>query len=154
MSAFLRDVRYGLRMLVQNPGFTAVAVVTLGLGIGANTAIFSVVRATLLTPLAIPEPERMVIVWTENRERQMRNLPASAPDYFDWKNSGVFEQLGAVREGGSNLRIGDHTERIEGLLVTPEVFGAMGIKPWLGRLYRAEDVRPGGGSGVILSFSF
>ena len=154
MSAFSRDVRYGLRMLAQNPGFTAVAVVTLGLGIGANTAIFSVVRATLLIPLAIPEPERMVIVWTENRERQMRNLPASAPDYFDWKNSGVFEQLGAVREGGFNLRIGDRTERIQGLLVTPEVFGAMGIKPWLGRLYRAEDILPGGGSGVILSYSF
>ena len=154
MSAFLRDVRYGLRMLLQNPGFTAVAVLTLGLGIGANTAIFSVVRATLLTPLAIPQPERMVIVWTENRERQMRNLPASAPDYFDWKNSGIFEQLGAVRESGFNLRTGDRTERVQGLLVTPEVFGAMRIKPWLGRLYRAEDIRPGGGSGVILSYSF
>jgi putative ABC transport system permease protein len=154
MSAFSRDVRYGLRMLVKNPGFTAVAVVTLGLGIGANTAIFSVVRATLLTALAIPEPDRVVMVWTENRERQMHNLPASVPDYTDWKTSGVFEQLGAMREGGFNLRIGDRTERIQGLLVTPEIFGALRMKPWLGRLYGEQDSRPGRNPGVVLTYAF
>jgi putative ABC transport system permease protein len=94
------------------------------------------------------------MVWTENRERQMHNLPASVPDYTDWKTSGVFEQLGAMREGGFNLRIGDRTERIQGLLVTPEIFGALRMKPWLGRLYGEQDSRPGRNPGVVLTYAF
>jgi len=136
---------------VKNPGFTAVAVLTLALGIGANTAIFSVVRAALLTPVPIPEPERVVMVWTENLQRDFHHLPASIPDYLDWKNSGVFEQIGAMREGGFNLRFGDRTERVMGLFVTDGWFAALGIQPSIGRFYGERDTRPGHDQVVVLS---
>lgn len=156
MSSLLQDFRYGLRALVKNPGFAAVAVLTLGLGIGANTAIFSVVRATLLTPMAIPEPERVVMVWTENREHgySLRHVPASIPDFQDWKGSGIFDQLGAMRDGGFNLRIGNRSERVTGLFVTEGWFGAIGVKPWLGRLYTAADMLPGHDQVVILNYDY
>jgi putative ABC transport system permease protein len=149
MGTFLRDGRQGLRMLVNNPGFTAVAVLTLALGIGANTAIFSVVRATLLTPVPIPEPERVVMVWTEGRD--YHHFPASIPDYLDWKTSGIFEQMGAMREGGFNLRFGDRTERVMGVFVTEGWFAALGIQPSLGRFYGEQDMHPGHDRVVVLT---
>jgi len=152
MTAFSQDLRYGLRMLKNSPGFTAVAVLTLALGIGANTAIFSVVRAALLAGIAIPQPDRVVMVWTESPSRNFHHLPSSAPDYMDWKASGVFEELGAFREDGFNLRIGERTERVMGLVVTSEMFPAAGIKPWLGRVFREEDAQPGHDRVIILGF--
>jgi putative ABC transport system permease protein len=149
MGTFLRDGRQGWRMLVKNPGFSAVAVLTLALGIGANTAIFSVVRATLLTPVPIPEPERVVMVWTEGRD--YHHFPASIPDYLDWKNSGIFEEMGAMREGGFNLRFGDRTERVMGVFVTEGWFAALGIQPSLGRFYGEKDMRPGHDQVVVLT---
>ena len=152
MTAFTQDLRYGLRMLKNSPAFTAIAVLTLALGIGANTAIFTVVRAALLAGVAIPQPDRVVMVWTENPSRNFHHLPSSVPDYQDWKASGVFAQLGAFREDGFNLRIGERTERVMGLFVTSEMFNAIGIKPWLGRVFREEDVRPGHDSAVLLGY--
>ena len=151
MSAFSRDLRYGLRTLLNNPGFTAVAVVTLALGIGANTAIFSVVRASLLTTLPIAEPDQVVMVWTENSARDWHHFPASVPDYLDWKASGVFVNLAAFTEGGFNLRMGERTERIVGLFVSSEMFDVLGVKPQLGRLYRSQDTQPGRSQVAILS---
>src|SRR6516225_1564367 len=98
MGTLLTDLRHGLRMLRKNPGFTAVAIVTLALGIGANTAIFSVVNAALLTPVPIPQPDRVVMVWTENAERGWHHVPDSIPDVKDWQQSGVFSSLAAVNE--------------------------------------------------------
>src|SRR5579872_6196308 len=152
MTAFSQDLRYGLRMLKNSPGFTAVAVVTLALGIGANTAIFSIVRAALLAGVAIPQPDRVVMVWTENPSRNFRHLPSSVQDYQDWKGSGVFEQLGAFREDGFNLRIGERPERVSGLFTSAEAFRALGIKPWLGRVYGELEVQPGHDRVVILSY--
>jgi len=140
MTAFSQDLCYGLRMLKNSPGFTAVAVLTLALGIGANTAIFSVLRAALLAGIAIPQPDRVVVVWTENPSRNFHHLPSSAPDYLDWKGSGVFEQLGAFREDGFNLRIAERTERVMGLVVTSEMFPAADIKPWLGRVFLGKKM--------------
>lgn len=153
MSSLFQDFRQGLRTVVKNPGFAAVAVLTLGLGIGANTAIFSVVRATLLAPIPIPEPERVVMVWTENREHgySLHHVPASIPDFQDWKGSGIFDQLGAMRDGGFNLRIGNRSERVAGLFVTEGWFGSLGMKAWMGRLYNAVDMQPGHDQVVILS---
>ena len=146
----LQDIRYGARMLRKNLGFTAVVVLTLALGIGANTAIYSVVRVAL-APLAIPDANRVVLVWTENAKRNWHHFPASVPDYADWKNSGVFASLGAVNESGFNLRLGDRTDRVNGLKVTPELFQAMAVQPLLGRAFQAEDAQPGHSASVVLS---
>jgi putative ABC transport system permease protein len=143
MTTILRDLRFGLRMAYKNRGFTLIAVLTLALGIGANTAVFSMVRAALLTPIPIPDPDRVVMVWTENSNRDLHQLPASGPDYLDWKNSGVFERLGALREGGFNLRSATRTERLKGLFVTPEVFQALGFTTTMGRLFEVDDTNIG-----------
>ncbi len=150
---FLQDVRYGARMLGKKPGFTTVAIATLALGIGANTAIFSVVNATLLTPIPVPAPDRVTMVWTENPSRDFHMFPASVPDFLDWKASGAFQQLAAFNNDGFNLRIGDRTERLEGLLVTPEWFLIQGDKPVLGRTFSREEAEPGRGRVVVLGWN-
>ena len=150
LERLVQDFRYGARMLRKNLGFTVVVVLTLALGIGANTAIYSVTQA-VLTPLAIPNAARVVIVWTENAKRDWHQFPASVPDYEDWKASGIFSSLGAVADGGFNLRLGDRTDRINGLKVTPEFFTAMAIQPHLGRAFQADDVKAGHSEVAILS---
>ena len=150
LERLLQDIRYGARMLRKNPGFTVVVVLTLALGIGANTAIYSVIQAAL-APLAIPDAGRVVMVWTENVKRDWHQFPASVPDYEDWKASGVFSSLGAMTDGGFNLRLANRTERINGLKVTPEFFGALAVPAHLGRGFRAEDMQPGHNNVAILS---
>jgi putative ABC transport system permease protein len=150
LERLLQDIRYGARMLRKNPGFTVVVVLTLALGIGANTAIYSVIQAAL-APLAIPDAGRVVMVWTENVKRDWHQFPASVPDYEDWKASGVFSSLGAMTDGGFNLRLANRTERINGLRVTPEFFGALAVPVHLGRGFRAEDMQPGHNDVAILS---
>src|SRR5689334_11196869 len=103
MHQLFQDIRFGLRTLLKSPGFCLVAVLTLALGIGANTAMFSVVDAVLLTPMGTTDPDRAVVVWTENAQRDWHNLPASIPDYQDWRNSGVFSSLAATQDTGFNL---------------------------------------------------
>jgi putative ABC transport system permease protein len=147
-----RDVRYGARVLYQNPGFTIVAVLTLALGIGANTAIFSLVNAALLTPIPIPEPDRVVMVWTDNVALSSRGFPASRPDFLDWEASGVFKTLAGSFTDGFNLLIGKRAERVRGAAVTRDWFAIQGVKPYLGRLFRAEDMQPGHNQVAILTY--
>ncbi|MBZ5537067.1 MAG: ABC transporter permease [Acidobacteriia bacterium] len=152
MQILLQDLRYGLRLLIKSPGFTAVAALTLALGIGANTAIFSVVRAALLTPVPIPEPDRVVMVWTENPARGWHNEPASGPDYMDWKNeSGVFSKLAAFEDEGFSLRLADRTERVAGIAATTELLEILGTRPQLGRIFKPEDQDPGHAPVVIMT---
>jgi putative ABC transport system permease protein len=139
-------------MLRKNPGFTVVVVLTLALGIGANTAIYSVIQAAL-APLAIPDAGRVVMVWTENVKRDWHRFPASVPDYQDWKASGVFSSLGGLSDTGFNLRMAERTDRVNGLLVTPEFFAALAVPPHLGRAFRSEDVQPGHNNVAILTDS-
>src|SRR5690242_16674487 len=104
MGTLLTDVRYGLRMLAKNPGFTAVAVVTLALGIGANTAIFSVVNAVLLRPLPYRHAERLVTIWETEPSGPGNLYPDTGPDFEDWrKQNKVFESIGAVTMSGAAL---------------------------------------------------
>jgi putative ABC transport system permease protein len=144
------DLRYAARMLRKNPGFTTVVVLTLALGIGANTAIFSVIHAAL-TPYAIPHPERVVLVWTDNAHRGWHGIPASGPDFQDWRASGVFSSLTAVTDDGSNLRLPNKTERIERLSVTGDFFQTLASPPEIGRYFTADEMRTGGPRAVVLT---
>lgn len=151
---FFRDMRYAARMLRQKPAFAAVAIATLAIGIGANTAIFSIIDATLLTPVPVPAPGRVVLVWTEDKAHGYHNLPASVPDYLDWKASGVFQNLAAIIDDGFNIRIGDRTDRVLGLRATPEWFSIVNAKPILGRTFTKEETEPGHSGVVILGWNF
>jgi len=152
MGTLLQDLRYGVRMLLKRPGFTFVAVLTLALGIGANTAIFSVVNAVVLRPLPFKDPERLVQVWETMPGADKRWV---APGNFvDWqKQSQVFEQLSGYSNTAANLT-GDGAvpERLTGAAVTANLFNTLGVEPVLGRPTAAEDVTQGDGRVVVLSY--
>jgi putative ABC transport system permease protein len=148
-----QDLRYGARMLLKSKGFTAVAVLTLILGIGANTAIFSVVNAVLLNPLPYPEPERLVWLresyppWTT---QQTTSVTQGA--FFDWRSqNNVFERMAAFREDGFNLQFGDEPKRLNGAKVTADFFATLGAQPVVGRAFLPAEDAPGGDRVVILS---
>jgi putative ABC transport system permease protein len=150
MTTLIQDVRYGLRMLAKNPGFAAVVVVTLALGIGANTAIFSVVDAVLLRPLPYADPGRLVVVG----ERWMGGGgDFSPPDYLDIAaQNHVFEQMAAYRNSNFNLSAGKHPERVWGAVVTINTFNLLGVKPLLGRSFMSGDGGRGGNRTAVLSY--
>src|SRR5690349_15717740 len=151
MDKLLQDVRFGIRTLLKSPGFCAVAILTLALGIGANTAIFSVIDAVLLSPVGISDPDRAVVVWTKNVQRDWQQIPASIPDYQDWKNSGIFSSMAAEKDTGFNLREGDKSERVDGVYVTDEFFQVIGSRPQLGRGFEPEDMQAGHNQVAVLS---
>src|SRR5262245_29006894 len=130
----IQDLRFGFRMLLKNPGFTFVAVLTLALGIGANTAIFSVVNAVVSRPLPYPEPERLIRLWESNPGRGWPEFSASAPNFADWrKQQTVFEQLAAYEFGVNNFTGSGEPERVATLGVTANLFPTLGTPPALGR---------------------
>ena len=142
---FVRDVRYGLRMLAKNPGFTAVAVLTLALGIGANTTIFSVAWR----PLRYRDGNRLLMVW-ETRPDGSRS-PVSAPTYLDWRDQNrCFEQLAAARSASVALS-GDPPILVSGARITTNFFDTFRLRPELGRFFLAAEFRPGGDRVTILS---
>ena len=134
MTGLLQDVRYGLRMLWKRPGFTAVAVITLALGIGANTTTFSTVNAMLLRPFPFPRLDRIVTVWeTAPRQNDYQLSPAPA-NFRDWsEQSKEIEQLAAVRGWDANLTRGSVAEHVEGSQVTENFFSLLGMPPQVGR---------------------
>ena len=152
MNTLLQDVRYGLRMLWKNPGFTAVVVLTLALGIGANTAIFSVVDAVLLRPLPFPRPEQLVLVRDDLAGRQMENVGMSVPELKDLQQSAdVFEEVAGVWPVDANLTGSDRPERIELLAVSPNYFQLLGASARLGRVFGPQDKAEGFAEGVVIS---
>src|SRR6266850_2750358 len=152
MHTLLKDVRYGIRSLARQPGFTAVAVITLALGIGANTAIFSVVNAVLLRPLPFDDPER--IVWLWDTQPQLPIAPASLPDFLDWKEQNrSFEHLAAFQSGSMFFDTGDGTQDVRVGLVTPDLFSVFHVRPILGRTFTNEETLPGRFHVAVLSHS-
>ncbi len=156
MQTLLQDIRYGLRMLAKNPGFTAVAVITLGLGIGANTAIFSVVNSVLLRPLPFKSPGRLVRVG----ETDLHDAPSigevSYPNFLDWRaQTHVFESMAAFHSSSFTLARATEPVLVGGAVVSADLFSLLGVAPILGRNFLSEEDAPaGGGRGrpVILSY--
>jgi predicted permease len=144
LEALLQDLRYGLRMPAKSPGFTAVAVLTLALGIGANTAIFSVVDAVLLRPRPYRDPERLAVIWTDNIKQNLHQERTSYPNFEDWrKQSRAFEDMAFSSAFTVNLTAGDEPERVVAARNTPNLFKIMGVKPILGRTFSAEEADRG-----------
>jgi predicted permease len=147
-----QDLRYGARMLRTNPGFTSIAVITLALGIGANTAIFSVVNAVLLRPLQYSDPDRLVQVWQNFPQLGANQVTVSAPEFLDYKGQNrVFERMAAFRPQGYILTGGSEPERIFGARVSADLFPLLGVAPALGRTFLHEEDQIGGPRAVILS---
>lgn len=153
MDQLIKDIRYGLRGLWKRPGFTAVAVITLALGIGANAAIFSVVNAVLLKPLQFRDPERLAILWEDASFVGFpRNTPAPA-NYLDWKTQAhSFEDVAATHESSMNLTGDGEPERVATRRVTANFFSVLGVQPLLGRSFLPEEDRPGANNVVVLSY--
>jgi putative ABC transport system permease protein len=150
MQTLWQDLFFGARMLWKKPGVTLVAVLALALGIGANTAIFSVVQALLLKPFPFPELERIVAVWDES-QRNPHNEVAIG-NYLDWQaQSQSFEHLALYRWWGVNLTGSENPERVQGFLVTANLLDALGMQPMMGRNFKAEENEPGRDTTVILS---
>lgn len=144
MQTLGQDLRYGARMLRKKPGFTLIAVFTLALGIGANTAIFSVVNTVLLRPLPYREPDRLVMVWGNFRGLNMMRLGASAPEFVDFKGqTSVFTELAAFQQIPFNLTGDEGPQRLSGLRATSELFKLLGVAPLSGRALVADDEKPG-----------
>ena len=154
MQTLLQDIRYGLRGLWKRPGFTAVALITLALGIGANAAIFSVVNAVLLKPLQFRDPERLVILWEDVSFAGFpRNTPAPA-NYIDWKNqTQSFEDVAASHESSLNLTGDGEPERVTTRRVTANFFSVLGVQPLIGRSFLPEEDRPQANKVVVLSYA-
>ncbi|HKP35720.1 MAG TPA: ABC transporter permease [Pyrinomonadaceae bacterium] len=152
MGSIFKDIRYAIRSLSKHPGFTAIAVITLALGIGANTAIFSVVNAVLLRPLPFNDPERLVWLW--DTAPQLATIPTSLPDFLGWKEQNrSFEHLAAYQSGSVFIDAGDGTTDTPVGLVTPELFSVFKVSPILGRTFTNEETLPGRFRVAVLSHS-
>jgi putative ABC transport system permease protein len=151
METLIQDIRYAIRVLLKSPGFTAVALLTLTLGIGANSAIFSVVNAVLLRPLPYEESERLVFI-TE-RSPVLEGMSVAYPNYLDWREqNGVFDNIGVYRRVSFNLTGNGEPERLLGGEVSAELFNALKTKPALGRTFLAEEDVAGANPVVVLSY--
>lgn len=152
MDSLFKDIRYGVRSLLKRPGFAAIAVITLALGIGANTAIFSVVNTLLLRPLPFKEPDKLVQVWEANYKRGRNEMPVSYPNFADWRDQNqVFEQIAAYSDTTFNLTDTGEPERIQGEIVSPAIFPLLGIKPVLGRVLLPEEDHPNKVFSVVMT---
>jgi putative ABC transport system permease protein len=150
MQIFFRDIQYSIRALAKNPGFAVTAVLTLALGIGANTAVFSVVNAVLLRSLPYPHSERLVALSETSREAP--DIAISYPDYLDWRaQQTAFEEM-AARMPAGGIITGNDPERVIGRLVTASFFSTLGVQPFLGRGFNEAEDRPSGPHVMVLSY--
>jgi predicted permease len=152
MEELWQDLRYGARMLIKSPGFTTVAVVTLALGIGANSAIFSVIDALLLRQLPYRDPDKLVQVWETDVKRSDNEISASYPNFADWRDQNhVFEQIAAYSGEGFILTGTADPERIQGAIVSPSFFPMLGVKPIVGRVFLPEEDHPNKVFSAVIS---
>jgi predicted permease len=160
IETFWQDLRYGARMLAKNPGFTAIALLTLALGIGANTAIFSFINGTLLRSFSYADSSRLVLLWSANPERGWMQNIVSPADFADWRaQSRSFESLAAFEDWGADLTSTGPSGTagvpvlVQGLRVTANLYSLLGVQPALGRDFLPQEGRPGANHVVVLSHS-
>jgi putative ABC transport system permease protein len=154
MGTLLQDLRYGVRMLAKNPGFTLIAVLALALGIGANSAIFSVINAVLLRPLPFENPDDIVTPWGRGLDGGERTAIVSYPDYLEWRDQAqTFEQLAVYNTSGTLLREGNDPEAISGAIASSELLSLLRVKPVLGRGFTREDDRADSAPVILLSYN-
>ena len=147
-----RDVRYAFRMLLRNPGFTAIALLTFAVGIGVNTAVFSVFNGVLLRPLPYPDAERITMMWVDNRLQGIKEDIGSYPGYRDWREQSTsFEHVAAYTGANFTMTGSNEPERLQGAQTTANFFSVMGLQPVLGRLYSEAQETPGNDAVVVLS---
>ena len=152
MGTLIRNVRHAARVLRKSPGFTLAAVATLALGIGANTAIFSVVKAVMFTPLPYDRPDQLVMIWNAARPGDMTHL--SLQEVVSYRDdSTTFSGVGGYIETNVNLTGGDDPERVRAAVVTGELFSTLAMTPLLGRALSASDSAPGAPEVVALGNS-
>src|SRR5262245_413017 len=151
LETLCQDLRYGMRTLLKNPGFSTVAVLTLALGIGANTAIFSVVNGVLLKSLPFPESERLLELSETSKDAPVMSV--AYPNYLDWRaRQTVFEDLAARYRAGGVLTGGGEPERVIGRFVTASFFPTLGVKPHLGRFFNEDEDKPGAAAVIVLGY--
>ena len=139
----MNDLRYALRSLLKQPGFAAVVVVTLALGIGASTAIFSVVNAVLLRPLPFAHADRLEVVWGNYRALNIERLPAKAAEYEDYtEQTEVFDAVAAYANHSFNVTTGSEPERIRGAYVSANLFSVLEAQPSAGRVFTSDEQQP------------
>lgn len=152
METLIQDLRYGFRMLTKSPGFTAVAVLTLALGIGANSSIFSLINAVLLRPLPFKEPERLVVIWERRASSNDANLPISAHEFVAWREQArSFENLAIIQPSGFNLTGAGDPAAISAAMVSADCFAVLAVPPRLGRTFLPGEDQAGGNNIVVVS---
>jgi putative ABC transport system permease protein len=153
MEALVREIRFGIRGLLKQPAFTALLIVTLALGIGTNTAMFSVINEVLLRPLPYTQPDRLV--WMNEAGDEVSNRMLSYPNFVDWRERNhVFESLTTYRTWNMTLTGAGEPQSINAGMVTADYFKVMGVMPLIGRAFLAEDDRPGANPVTVISFGF
>jgi len=159
----LQDLRFSIRLLTKNPGFFAVAVITLALGIGANTAIFSVVNAVLINPMPYREPDRLMQFWETNPLKSWTQAVVAPANLFDWQQQNqsfedIAAYIGSDKKGpgitGLQLTGSGEPERVQALFVTGNLFSVLGADAMLGRTFRDEETWEGNHLVVVLSYGF
>src|SRR4030095_15076797 len=150
MDTLLQDIRYGIRMLLKAPAFVVVAVLTLALGIGANTALFSIVSGVLLNPMPFEQSERLIAAYTRSAEFTRSSI--SYPNFLDWvRNNRTFSDLAAFRQDSFELTGMGETERLKVEMVSANFFSLLGVQPEIGRNFRPDEDQVGAPPVVLVS---
>src|SRR5438309_3673262 len=155
METLFQDIRYSIRLMIKSPGFTFVALIALALGIGANTAIFTVVNAVLLRPLPYADAGRLVTVYATNPVQGQSRVPLSVADFLDWRaRNQTFESVAAYSNAPLNYNDGEAPEQIQGLAVTADFFSVLGVQPVMGRTFLPDEDKPDSTQVAVVSHGF
>ena len=150
-----QDLRFGLRLARRQPAFTAVVTITLALGIGATTAMFTIVDTVVLRPFPFPDPDRLFIIWETNHERDINRFSASAANFVDWsEGTAALAELGAFEMRNDNRTDGAQAEQVNGAVASYGFFRALGIQPAVGRFFLPDEDRPGNRGVVVLGHEY